>query len=150
MNHGNYWTAVVLFVKDWTWPFLLPGAESCCYAQLLIQRDTMENKSGPELSVTSAVWQGPGVWGLMGSHSREEMLPAGREERWGWDFEKTNGRILPLHKTNVSGWIIDCGGLRGLARSLWSVSLGFLIWGLKIGFYGGLWTHEIECDFFRA
>lgn len=26
--------------------------------------------------MTAAVWWGPGVWGLMGSHSREELLPA--------------------------------------------------------------------------
>lgn len=48
----------------------------------------MENKSGPELSVTAAVWQGPGVWGLMGSHGREELLPAGLGGEVGFFIEK--------------------------------------------------------------
>lgn len=41
----------------------------------------MENKSGPGLSATAAVWQGPGVGGLMGSRGREEWLPAQLERR---------------------------------------------------------------------
>lgn len=56
-------------------PFLLPGAESCCDAQLLTQRDTKENKSGAGLSVIATVWWGSEVWGLTGSHGREEVLP---------------------------------------------------------------------------
>lgn len=47
----------------------------------------MENKSGPGLCVTATVWQGPGAWGLMGSHSRKELLPdrlgrRGEAETW--------------------------------------------------------------------
>lgn len=37
----------------------------------------MENKSGLGLSVTATFWQGSGVWGLIGSHCREKLLPTG-------------------------------------------------------------------------
>lgn len=55
----------------------------------------MENKSGPGLSATAAVWQGPGVGGLMGSRGREEWLPAQLERRGEVETLKNEWKNFP-------------------------------------------------------
>lgn len=55
----------------------------------------MENKSGSGLRVTAAVWQGPGVWGLMGSRGRQEVLPAGLGRRGEVETLKNERKNFP-------------------------------------------------------
>lgn len=139
MNHGNYWMVVVYLLRIGSWLFLSTRS----WVLLLCttshpERDTKENKSGAGLRRDSHSLVG--LWGVGAnrSHGRVKWC----QPSWGEEVTlrqwKTNGRILPLCKTDVSGWIIDCTGIMRAGKAsmigeLWAVAR----------FCGGLWTHEI-------